>query len=79
MNTLIIAVIVSLSCLEGLNNSIKYLEESGLELHNYNYSDKYLQAVVRGMKEVKFQGISVNLSFTFIPDFSCFFFLLLLL
>ncbi|XP_060557326.1 gamma-aminobutyric acid type B receptor subunit 2-like [Ruditapes philippinarum] len=47
----------------GLNNSIKYLEASGLELHNYNYSDKYLQAVVRGMKEVKFQGISGPVAF----------------
>jgi hypothetical protein len=45
----------------GLNNSIKYLEKSGLDLHNYNYSDEYLEAVVRGMKEVQFQGISVSL------------------
>lgn len=45
----------------GLNNSIKYLAKTGLELHNYNYNDKYLEAVMEGMKEVHFQGLSVHI------------------
>jgi hypothetical protein len=45
----------------GLNNSIKYLAESGLQLHNYNYSSQYIDAVIHGMKEVRFDGVSVNM------------------
>ncbi|XP_053381997.1 gamma-aminobutyric acid type B receptor subunit 2-like [Mercenaria mercenaria] len=47
----------------GLNNSIKYLERSGLQLHNYNYSSQYLEAVVKGMREVNFQGVSGPVAF----------------
>ncbi|XP_053381960.1 gamma-aminobutyric acid type B receptor subunit 1-like [Mercenaria mercenaria] len=42
----------------GLNNSIKYLGESGLQLHNYNYSSEYLDAIVKGMREVRYMGVS---------------------
>ncbi|KAK3593976.1 hypothetical protein CHS0354_040715 [Potamilus streckersoni] len=42
----------------GLNNSLKYLGE--LRLENYNYSTPYLSAVMKGMHEVEFRGISVR-------------------
>lgn len=47
--------------LTGLNNSIKYLDAEGLKLHEYNYSDVYLQAVMKGMDEVTFDGVSVKI------------------
>ncbi|XP_060573691.1 gamma-aminobutyric acid type B receptor subunit 2-like [Ruditapes philippinarum] len=47
----------------GLNNSIKYLAESGLQLHNYNYSSQYIDAVIHGMKEVRFDGVSGPVAF----------------
>ena len=42
----------------GLNNSLKYLDKSGLQ--GYNYSDFYLDAISTGMKEVDFNGMSVS-------------------
>lgn len=44
----------------GLNNSLKYLEERNLSLHNYTYSEEYLEAIMLGMKEVNFSGASVS-------------------
>lgn len=44
----------------GLNNSLKHLEEQDLRLHNYNYSEDYMDAVMKGMKEILFNGVSVS-------------------
>jgi len=45
----------------GLNHSITYLEAEGLQLHAYNYSDMYLEAVMKGMGDVLFDGVSVRM------------------
>lgn len=44
----------------GLNNSLKYLEEKGLSLHDYSYSPDFLDAILKGIKEVQFDGVSVS-------------------
>ena len=44
----------------GLNHSIKHLRDENLELHDYNYSTVYLNAVKLGMSEVTFNGVSVG-------------------
>lgn len=45
--------------LSGLNNSLKYLEEKGLSLHNYHYSKPFLDAIMAGVTNVSFDGVSV--------------------
>ncbi|XP_060581360.1 gamma-aminobutyric acid type B receptor subunit 2-like [Ruditapes philippinarum] len=45
----------------GLNNSLKYLDQSGL--NRYNYSDYYLNAITAGMKDVDFNGMSGRVNF----------------
>lgn len=45
----------------GLNNSIKYLDEEGLSLHNYTYSSRFLDAIMKGMHDVTFDGVSVSI------------------
>ena len=42
----------------GLNHSLKYLNESGL--HEYSNNPFYLAAVLGGMHDVSFRGISVS-------------------
>ncbi|KAH3825169.1 hypothetical protein DPMN_127042 [Dreissena polymorpha] len=46
-----------------LNNSIKYLREKGLSLHNYTNSPDFLEAIHKGTNEASFQGISGPFSF----------------
>lgn len=46
----------------GLNNSLKYLNESGLD--NFTNNRYYLDALLKGMHEVNFQGISVSTLYT---------------
>ncbi|XP_052762191.1 gamma-aminobutyric acid type B receptor subunit 2-like [Mya arenaria] len=43
----------------GINNSLKYLEEKGLSLSNYNYSEDFSQAIIKGIQETSFVGVSV--------------------
>jgi len=45
----------------GLNNSIKYLEEKGLSLHNYTYNADFIDAFMRGIRDVSFLGVSVSI------------------
>ncbi|XP_052762188.1 gamma-aminobutyric acid type B receptor subunit 1-like [Mya arenaria] len=42
----------------GLNNSLKYLDEKGLSLSRYKYSEDFNQAIVNGIKETSFVGVS---------------------
>ena len=42
----------------GLNHSLRHLD--GMKLHEYNYTDVYLDAVLKGMHEVSFNGVSVS-------------------
>ena len=42
----------------GLNNSKRYLNESGLQ--NYTNSPHFLDAIMKGMFDVKFAGVSVS-------------------
>lgn len=44
----------------GLNNSLKYLNETGL--HDYTNNNYYLNAIMRGTMEVNFAGASVSIS-----------------
>lgn len=43
----------------GLNNSLQYLNESGLQ--DYTNTPYYLNAIINGMREVNFVGMSVSL------------------
>ena len=45
---------------QGLNNSLKYLAEEGLDLDNYTYSKSYIDPIMKGMHEVSFHGVSVS-------------------
>ncbi|XP_045177177.2 gamma-aminobutyric acid type B receptor subunit 2-like [Mercenaria mercenaria] len=45
----------------GLNNSLKYLDNSGF--NGYNNSDYYLNAITSGLKEVDFYGMSGRVNF----------------
>ncbi|KAH3810610.1 gamma-aminobutyric acid type B receptor subunit 2-like [Dreissena polymorpha] len=47
----------------GLNNSIEYLHEEGLSLSNYSYSEQHLAAIMKGMDDVAFLGVSGPVSF----------------
>ena len=42
----------------GLNNSLSYLNDSGLQ--QYTNNRYYLDAILMGMREVNFQGVSVS-------------------
>ena len=42
----------------GLNNSLRYLNESGL--YSYTNQPYYLDAILKGMYDVNFAGISVS-------------------
>ena len=42
----------------GLNQTLKHLNESGLG--SYNNSPYYLDAIIKGMHEVNFAGLSVS-------------------
>lgn len=41
---------------------MKYLELEGLNLHNYTYNSQFLDAIMKGMHEVNFDGVSVRVS-----------------
>ncbi|XP_052271662.1 gamma-aminobutyric acid type B receptor subunit 2-like [Dreissena polymorpha] len=47
----------------GLNNSIKNLNKQGKSLDNYSYSYQNLAAIMKGMKEVAFRGVTGPVSF----------------
>lgn len=43
----------------GLNNSLSHLNESGLD--HYHNNPYYLDAILKGMRNVSFAGISVSI------------------
>ena len=47
----------------GLNNTINHLNDSGLK--HYTYDPYYIDAIIEGMNEVNFAGISVSYLFYF--------------
>lgn len=47
-------------CFSAVKESRKYLKEKHLSLKNYNYSTDFLDALISGLLDVSFDGVSVN-------------------
>ncbi|XP_052218066.1 gamma-aminobutyric acid type B receptor subunit 2-like [Dreissena polymorpha] len=60
INNLLDTGYIETSC---LNNSIKHLHGQGMSLSNYSYSKQRLAAIMKGMDEVAFVGLTGPVSF----------------